>query len=274
MTGPQDPATAGGDRLRAGHADREQTIEALKNAFMQGRLTGEELAARTGQVLAARTYAELDAVTADLPGASRLDGRSASRLDGPGASRLDGRSASRLDGPGASRLDGPSALAQADMPGPADVTRRWPLARASVKSGGFLVIAAAVAQSANIIANGDYGAATGSYQAWVRVLNALALALVITALVILGRGVAASVRRRRSRKHRPPRPELSGHALAAAPHDGQGRDAVPPSHRTDPTRTDPTRTDQARTDQARADQARADLARADLRTRIPGLAAG
>src|SRR5579862_3168933 len=244
MTGPQDPATAGGDRLRAGHADREQTIEALKNAFMQGRLTGEELGARTGQVLAARTYAELDAVTADLPGASRLDGRSASRLDGPGASRLDG--------PGASRLDGPSALAQADMPGPADVARRWPLARASVKSGGFLVIAAAVAQSANIIANGDYGAATGSYQAWVRVLNALALALVITALVILGRGVAASVRRRRSRKHRPPRPELSGHALAAAPHDGAGQDRVPSSHRTDPARTDQTR--------------------GDLRARIPGLA--
>ena len=246
MTGPQDPATAGGDRLRAGHADREQTIEALKNAFMQGRLTGEELGARTGQVLAARTYAELDAVTADLPGAFRLDGRSASRLDGPGASRLDG--------PGASRLDGPSALAQADMPGPADVARRWPLARASVKSGGFLVIAAAVAQSANIIANGDYGAATGSYQAWVRVLNALALALVITALVILGRGLAASVRRRRSRKHRPHRPELSGHALAAAQHDGAGQDPVPPGHRTDPTRTDQTR--------------------ADLRTRIPGLAAG
>jgi hypothetical protein len=30
MTGPHDPATAGGDRLRAGHADREQAIEALK----------------------------------------------------------------------------------------------------------------------------------------------------------------------------------------------------------------------------------------------------
>ena len=37
MTEPQDPAAAGGDRLRAGHADREQVIEALKNAFMEGR---------------------------------------------------------------------------------------------------------------------------------------------------------------------------------------------------------------------------------------------
>jgi hypothetical protein len=26
MTGPQDPAAAGGDRLRAGHADRDQVI--------------------------------------------------------------------------------------------------------------------------------------------------------------------------------------------------------------------------------------------------------
>jgi hypothetical protein len=39
MTGPEDPAAAGRDRLRAGHADREQVIEALKNAFVQGRLT-------------------------------------------------------------------------------------------------------------------------------------------------------------------------------------------------------------------------------------------
>jgi hypothetical protein len=72
MTGPQDAAGAGGDRLRAGHADREQAIEALKDAFTQGRLTGEDLDARTGQALVAQTYAELDAVTADLPGAPRL----------------------------------------------------------------------------------------------------------------------------------------------------------------------------------------------------------
>ena len=35
-TGPQDPAAAGRDRLRAGHADREQVIEALKDAFVHG----------------------------------------------------------------------------------------------------------------------------------------------------------------------------------------------------------------------------------------------
>ena len=40
MTGPQDPAAAGGDRLRAGHADREQVIEALKDAFVQAGSPG------------------------------------------------------------------------------------------------------------------------------------------------------------------------------------------------------------------------------------------
>ena len=67
MTGPEDPAAAGRDRLRAGHADREQVIEALKNAFVQGRLTRDELGTRAGQALAARTYADLAALTADIP---------------------------------------------------------------------------------------------------------------------------------------------------------------------------------------------------------------
>jgi DUF1707 SHOCT-like domain len=67
ISGPQDPAEAGGGRLRAGHADREQVIEALKDAFTQGRLTKDELDTRTGQVYAARTYTELAEVTADIP---------------------------------------------------------------------------------------------------------------------------------------------------------------------------------------------------------------
>jgi hypothetical protein len=67
MAGPQDPAAAGGDRLRAGHADREQVIEVLKNAFVHGRLTKDELDTRAGRALAARTYADLAALTADIP---------------------------------------------------------------------------------------------------------------------------------------------------------------------------------------------------------------
>ena len=59
MTGPQDPAAAGGDRLRAGYADREQVIETLKVAFVHGRLTKDELDARAGQALSAQTRADL-----------------------------------------------------------------------------------------------------------------------------------------------------------------------------------------------------------------------
>ena len=66
-TGPQDPAAAGGDRLRAGHADREQVIDTLKTAFVHGRLTKDELDARTGRALSARTHADLAALTADIP---------------------------------------------------------------------------------------------------------------------------------------------------------------------------------------------------------------
>jgi Domain of unknown function (DUF1707) len=69
VTGPGDEtaAAAGCGDLRASHADREQVIGALKAAFVQGRLTGDELDARAGQVYASRTYAELDEVTADIP---------------------------------------------------------------------------------------------------------------------------------------------------------------------------------------------------------------
>ena len=58
MAGPGDQRTAAaGDRghLRASHADREQAIEVLKAAYVQGRLTKAELDARTGQAFAART---------------------------------------------------------------------------------------------------------------------------------------------------------------------------------------------------------------------------
>jgi hypothetical protein len=66
MTGPNDQPAACRDRLRADHADREQMIETLKDAFVRGRLTKDELDARASQAFAARTYAELAALTADI----------------------------------------------------------------------------------------------------------------------------------------------------------------------------------------------------------------
>jgi hypothetical protein len=58
---------AGRGRLRASHADRDQVIDTLKDAFVQGRLTKDELDSRVGRALASRTHADLAALTADLP---------------------------------------------------------------------------------------------------------------------------------------------------------------------------------------------------------------
>jgi hypothetical protein len=68
MAEPGDEIAAsadGGSRLIASQADREQVLDALKAAFVQGRLTKDEFDQRVGQVLA--TYAELDALIADIP---------------------------------------------------------------------------------------------------------------------------------------------------------------------------------------------------------------
>jgi hypothetical protein len=65
--GPGYRMAAGRGGLRASRADRDQVIEVLKIAFVQGRLTKDELDVRLGQVFASRTYADLAAVTVDIP---------------------------------------------------------------------------------------------------------------------------------------------------------------------------------------------------------------
>ena len=62
---PGQAADAG--RFRASHADREQVIDALADAFVQGRLAKGEFDSRVGQAFAARTHADLAPLTADLP---------------------------------------------------------------------------------------------------------------------------------------------------------------------------------------------------------------
>jgi hypothetical protein len=52
--------------LRASHADRDQVVDLLKDAYAQGRLTRDELDGRVGQALAATTCGQLTALTADL----------------------------------------------------------------------------------------------------------------------------------------------------------------------------------------------------------------
>jgi hypothetical protein len=164
MTGPEDPTAAGRGRIRAGHADREQVIEALKNAFVQGKLTTDELDARAGRALAARTRADLAALTADIP-------------VGPAMVR----SARRR----------PSAPA-----------RRRPLARAAAGSGGCLVIAfAAIWVAANILDPAGLG---NPYHPWSRLCLLVAFLAVITGLGIMIHGVGAAVEQRHSRRQLPP----------------------------------------------------------------------
>ena len=61
------PAVPARGRLRASHTDREQVLDVLKAAFVQGRLDKDEFDTRVGRVLTSRTYADLDALAADIP---------------------------------------------------------------------------------------------------------------------------------------------------------------------------------------------------------------
>jgi uncharacterized protein DUF1707 len=66
-TGPWNSRATAHAHLRASDADREQVVEILIAAFVQGRLNLDELTLRAGQALASRTYAELAVTIADIP---------------------------------------------------------------------------------------------------------------------------------------------------------------------------------------------------------------
>jgi DUF1707 SHOCT-like domain/Cell wall-active antibiotics response LiaF, C-terminal len=56
------------DSVRASDSEREAAVERLRAASVEGRLTLEELTARTEAAYSAQTRAELVRITADLPG--------------------------------------------------------------------------------------------------------------------------------------------------------------------------------------------------------------
>lgn len=99
-------ATAGRSHLRASHDDREQVIDTLKAAFVQGRLAKDEFDARISQTLASRTYADLAAVVAGIPAE-----RAAAQQPGP-ASRPPVGNAARW---AASGLISPAVFAAASV---------------------------------------------------------------------------------------------------------------------------------------------------------------
>ena len=94
MAAPQIRQRRAVAAFRAGHADRSQVIDTLKDTFTQGRLTSDELDARTGQALAARTYAELDIASSPTSRPARPRCRRP-RPPWPAAGRWQGRRRSR-----------------------------------------------------------------------------------------------------------------------------------------------------------------------------------
>ncbi|MFJ8626297.1 DUF1707 and DUF4190 domain-containing protein [Kitasatospora sp. NPDC093550] len=63
----QAPAPSPQAAMRAGHADRDRTLDVLKAAFAEGRLSAQEYEQRHEAVAAAQTYGQLAALVADLP---------------------------------------------------------------------------------------------------------------------------------------------------------------------------------------------------------------
>src|SRR5579872_3240033 len=63
--------------IRASDSDREQTVEALRGQFTEGRLTLEEFDERTSAAYEAKTWTDLRSLTSDLPVRLRLGPASA-----------------------------------------------------------------------------------------------------------------------------------------------------------------------------------------------------
>ena len=265
--------TAGpGDRgrLRACHADREQVIGTLKAAFVHGRLTRDELDARAGQALAARTYADLAALTADIPAdpaapwlqarrrpAARpiaksgwladreyvigtlktafVHGRlSRDELDARAGQAFAARTYADL---AALLADIPGAIRDAgDIPRPPARAPRRPLARAAIKAGSCLIIAAAAVWVATIAVPGGDGPHPD--HPFLLPMLLLAAIAVVAAPCILGHGVVTAWKLGRSRGQLPPRPGPGGHALEGERRASTGHDPDPPRIRTDQTHAD------------------------------------
>jgi Domain of unknown function (DUF1707) len=170
MTGPEDPAAAGRDRLRAGHADREQVIETLKDAFVHGRLTRDELGTRTGQALTARSYADLAALTADLP-------------------------------------PGPAPALPARPPARAG---RRPLAKAAAQSGGCLVVAFASVWVGGTVVDPDVGPKPYYAWAPLTILVALIAVMAAVGFLVYGVATSLEQRRSRRQLPPRPGPDGHG----------------------------------------------------------------
>jgi hypothetical protein len=79
-TGKPSEAAGTPPGLRASHADRDRTVDVLRVAAGDGRLTAAELDERLEAALTARTLGELTALTADLPPVPAMTGGTAAEV--------------------------------------------------------------------------------------------------------------------------------------------------------------------------------------------------
>jgi len=195
MTGPADEIAARQGRWRASHADREQVVGALKAAFVQGRLTADELDERVGQALAARTYAELAALTTDLPA-----------------------------DPAPARQPAPAAQPAPDRQSAPARRLQNPAARRAVKAGAGAIGVAVIALGVVIAVAGEPAAAV-FVAVFMLVLAAAATAVVASVIHVALKLEARQ--RSRPRGQQPPGPEsgAAGHSAqhARAPEANQVR---------------------------------------------------
>ncbi len=165
MTGPEEQTAAGSDPLRASHADREQVVQALKDAFVDGRLDKGELDVRAARALAARTMAELAALTADIP--AQLP-----------------------------------ALARSQAAARPSLVQRRPVLWAAAGSGSCLAIAfGLILFASNVLDPNGLG---NPYHPWSKLCALVAFAALITGLGIAVRGLCAAEDQRRARRQLPP----------------------------------------------------------------------
>ncbi|MFH9006357.1 DUF1707 domain-containing protein [Streptomyces afghaniensis] len=85
--------TGGSPEVRASHADRDRTVDVLRVAAGDGRLTLEELEERLEAALSARTVGELAVLIADLPevaGGAGVETQEVVRIEQEGSSTRRG----------------------------------------------------------------------------------------------------------------------------------------------------------------------------------------
>lgn len=170
MAGPAERAATGGEPLRAGHAEREQVVQTLKDAFVDGRLDQGELDVRTSRALTARTRAELAALTVDIPA-----DLAAARPSVPAR---------------------PQAAARPSL------VQRRPVLWAVAGSGSCLAISfGLVLFAANVLDPNGLG---NPYHPWSGLCALVAFIVLLTGLGILIHGLGTAVDQRRTRRQLPP----------------------------------------------------------------------